>query len=132
MTRTSWTPPAPGLAATALPREKRKYHSTQTMATAPSAVTVSWVDVTYPSLAHLHARGSASGRSGGFDPHGVERAPHERQRNDEERPGEHETQRGAALGRERHRQLDRQQAEERRELDDRIHRDRRRVLERIA
>src|SRR2546430_12271999 len=29
--RTSWTPSVPAVAATALPREKRKYHSTQTI-----------------------------------------------------------------------------------------------------
>src|SRR3989449_6752034 len=114
---------APAVAATAVPREKRKYHSTQTMATAPSAVTAIWVDVTWPSLAHLHARGSASGLCGGFDAHGVEGAPHECQCDNQERAGEHETQRGPALRRERHRQLDREQAEERREFDDRIHRD---------
>src|SRR5712691_12226141 len=79
MTRTSCTPPpsALGVAATAFPREKRKNHNTQTMATTPSAVTAIWVDVTCPSLAPLYARGSASGLCGGFDAHGVERAPHE-------------------------------------------------------
>src|SRR5712675_2368766 len=132
MTCTSWTPPAPAVAAIAFPREKRKYHSTQTMATAPSAVTTIWVDVTRPSLACLCARGSAPGRPGRFDPHGVERAPHERQRDEKECAGKHETQRSAPLRRERNRELDREQAEERRELDDRIHRDRGRVLERVA
>src|SRR6266516_710640 len=101
----------------AVPREERKYHSTQTMATAPSAVTMIWVDVSTSSLAHLRARGSASSRGGGFDPHGVERAPHEGQRDDEERPREHQAQRRAALGGQRHRELDREQAEQRGELD---------------
>src|SRR3989442_3267674 len=102
------------------------------MATAPSAVTAIWVDVTTSSLAHLRARGSASSLWGGFDPHGVERAPHERQRDDEERPREHQAQGGPASGGQRDRQLDREQAKQRREFDDRVHRDRRRILEWVA
>src|SRR5260221_14333271 len=116
MTRTSWTPLAPAVAATAFPRGRRKYHSTQTMATAPSAVTAIWADVTRPSLPHRRLHG-------GVDPHGVERGPDEYQRDDQEGPGEHETQRRAAFRRGGHRELDRQQPEQRRELDDGIHRD---------
>src|SRR5206468_525479 len=119
MTRTSCTPPATAVAATALPREKRKYHSTQTMATAPSAVTAIWVEVMRPPLPL--ADPSLRGRR--LDAHGVEGAPHERQRDHEERAGEHQAQRGAALGGQRNRQLHRQQTEQGGELDDRIHRD---------
>ena len=62
-----------------------------------------------------------------LDPHPVERAVDEEQGDrEEERPP------GTALVRpgQRDRQLDGEQAEQRRELDDRVHRDRRRVLER--
>src|SRR5688572_30986726 len=124
MTRTSCSPPAPAVAATALPREYRKYHSTQTMVTAPSAVTAIWAGVMNSSLAHLCRRGSRLGFDGKLDPHGVERAPDEHERDGQEHGGQDEAQRGAALGGERHRQLDREQSEQRRELDDRIHRDR--------
>src|SRR2546426_5150097 len=95
------------------------------MATAPSVVTTTWVDVTTSSLARL-------GPDHVLDPHRVERAPDERQRDDEERPCEHQAQRGTAPGGQRYRQLDGEQAKQRRKLDDRIHSDRGGVLERIA
>src|SRR2546423_14711764 len=83
VTRTSCTPIPPALvvARTPVPRENRKYHSTQTMATAPNAVTMIWVGVMGLALAHLHARARSRCRpaDGGFDAHGVERAPHEDQ-----------------------------------------------------
>src|SRR5439155_13176572 len=71
------------------------------MATAPSAVTAIWAVVmrhpqpTQPPLAR-------PGPDRGLDAHGVERAPHERQRDDEECAREHEAQGGAALRRKRH------------------------------
>src|SRR5688572_27102219 len=121
MTRTSWIPLAPAVAATAVPREKRKYQSTQTMATAPSAVTAIWMGVMNSSLADRLFDGV-------LDAHRVERPPHEHQRDHEERARQHEAQRGAALRGERDGQLHREQAEQRGELDDRVHRDRGRVL----
>src|SRR5262245_3605248 len=110
VTRTSCTPPADVVAPTGVPREKRKYHSTQTMAAAPSAVTASWADVTEPPLMHLHARSCLrrlrAAPDRGLDSHGVEGPPHECEGDQEERSGQHEAQRRAALRGERHRQLD--------------------------
>ena len=64
--------------------------------------------------------------------HAVERAVDEEQRRQEERHRQDPRQRaGTALG-EVHAELHRQQTEQGGELDDRVHRDRRRVLERIA
>src|SRR5262245_28753334 len=60
--------------------------------------------------------GRLGGRLGGaFDAHAVERTPHEHERRHEEGAREHE----AVLLRHLERELDRQQAEQRGELDDR-------------
>src|SRR6266576_3331168 len=125
MTRTSWIPPVAVVASVAVPREYRKYQSTQAMAAAPSAVTATWVLVTESPSAQRFRRRR-------FDPHGVERAPDEHQGNHQERGREHEAQRRAPLGGQRDGELDGEESEQRRELDDGIHGDRRRVLERIA
>src|SRR5512146_3050398 len=76
----------------------------------------------------------ASDRDAGaaLDSHTVERAVHEEQCDHEEHPREHVAQHRTALLGERHCQLDGEQSEERRELDDRIERDRRRILERVT
>src|SRR5689334_18406158 len=117
---TSCTAPAPArAAATAARREKRKYHSTQTIAPAPSAVTAICAMLTPPALL-------------GLDAHAVERPPHEHHRHREEERGGHAGQPGAVLSGEGHRELDGEQPEEGGEFDDRIHRHRRGVLERIA
>src|SRR5437660_12757379 len=67
------------------------------------------------------------------DAHPVEGTVDEEERDDEEGRRENVGQSCAVLrGRQLHRKLDGEQTEERRELDDRVERDRRRVLERIA
>src|SRR5262245_44102158 len=57
-----------------------------------------------------------------LDAHGVERPPDEDERNREERSRQDVAQAGPLLAGQRHRQLDGEQAEQRRELDDRIER----------
>src|SRR5260370_7025850 len=70
--------------------------------------------------------------SGAFDAHPVERTVDEEERNDEEGGGENVRQAAALRGSQLHGKLDAEQAEESRELDDRIQRIRRRVFEWIA
>src|SRR5512135_3131152 len=111
-------PRSPAAGRTAGEREKRKYHSTQTMAATPSAVTTSCAVV----MSVLRA----------LDAHPVEGPPHEHYRENEERGRERVRQGRAPLAGERHRELHCQQTEQGRELDDRVHGHRRRVLERIA
>src|SRR5882672_2364477 len=108
--RTSCTPPV-AVAATADPRDHRKYHNTHAMAAAPAAVTAIWAGVI--------KRTSPREGPACLDPHAVERAPHKYERHGEE-PGRQEmAQGGATLRRQRNGELDRQQPEQRRELDDR-------------
>src|ERR1039458_4731094 len=67
-----------------------------------------------------------------LDPHRVERPVHERKRHHEEPSSQYSRQSRPLIDGQLHSQLHRQQPEQRRELDDRIQRYRRRVLERIA
>ena len=67
-----------------------------------------------------------------LDSHPVERSPHENRRPEDEHPRQHVAQQRAVLFSKLHAKFHREQSEQRRELDDRIHRHRRRVLERIA
>src|SRR5438034_3637945 len=64
--------------------------------------------------------------------HRVERSPYERNRNQEERRRQDTRQRRPAFDGKGDGQLNSQQPEQRGELDDRIERDRRRILEWIA
>ena len=64
--------------------------------------------------------------------HAIERPPHEHDGNGQKHCRQQGRHQRAPFVREADRQLDRQQSEQRRELDDRVHRDRRRVFERIA
>src|SRR5260370_30078395 len=70
--------------------------------------------------------------SGAFDAHPVERTVDEEERNDEEGGGENVRQAAALRGSQLHGKLDGEQAEESRELDDRIQRNGRCVFEWIA
>src|ERR1051326_7154019 len=71
-------------------------------------------------------RADSLGLDNAADSHPVERAPDEEGRDEEEDGGQDVVDRVVAAAAEnRERQLDREQAEERRELDDRVHRHRR-------
>src|SRR5205807_6973488 len=67
-----------------------------------------------------------------LDPHSVERAPDEEERDEEESTGQIMRQGRVAVVTfgETHSQLNSQKTEQRRELDDRVERDGRRILER--
>src|SRR5881394_4397150 len=111
-TRTSCTPLTPAAAVSAVPRDSRKYQSTHAAAAAPAAVTAIWmVDIRPASPRADPVR---------FDPHAIERTPHEDQGHEQESGREQAAEHGAALGPERHGQLDGEEPEQRRELDDRI------------
>src|SRR5205814_5721081 len=67
-----------------------------------------------------------------LDAHGVERTPDEGYRDGQEQSRESMRESGTLIARKRNCELHREQSKQRRELDDRIERHRRRVLERIA
>src|ERR687897_300275 len=82
-----------------------------------------------PARRHPH---EGSGLSARLNPHPVERAVDEHERREEEGGRKPEAEPASMLRGEIHAELYGEEAEQRRELDDRVHRNRRSVLERIT